>query len=82
MLEGQEFVGISPELGDIVISIPMAEKQAIRFKCSFEKEILRLIIHGILHLLGYDHVKVSKKEVQTMKDLEVALIRKYGGFVG
>lgn len=80
MLEGQEFEGLSPELGDIVISVPMAEKQAKRYKCSLQKEILRLVVHGALHLFGYDHVKVSKKKVKQMKDLEEALIRKYGSF--
>lgn len=78
MLEGQEYDGFSTELGDVVISLAMAQKQAIRFRCSF-KEILRLIIHGSLHLFGYDHVKVSPKEVRLMKELEEALIRKYGG---
>jgi probable rRNA maturation factor len=78
MLEGQSHIGLSPELGDIVISLPMAQKQSRRFRCSFERELLRLVIHGSLHLFGYEHVKVSLREVSLMKDLERTLIRKYG----
>ena len=79
MLEGQKPSLFSVDLGDIIISLDMASKQARRFKCSFDKEILRLIIHGSLHLFGYDHVKVSPAQVRLMKDLEESLIRKYGG---
>lgn len=42
-------------LGDIVISVERAEAQAPRFSATFEEEIARLVVHGVLHLLGYDH---------------------------
>ncbi len=42
-------------LGDVVISIPRAESQAKIYGWSFYDELLRLLIHGILHLSGYDH---------------------------
>lgn len=79
MLEGEGYDSADSDLGDIVISLEMALKQSKRFKCSFEKEILRLLIHGSLHLFGYDHVNVSMKRVKLMRDLEAKLIRKYGG---
>ena len=41
-------------LGDIVISVEKAQEQAIAYRQSFEGEMARLIIHGILHLLGHD----------------------------
>ena len=41
-------------LGDIVISLEKAEEQALTYRESLENEIGRLLIHGILHLLGYD----------------------------
>jgi probable rRNA maturation factor len=44
-------------LGDIVISVPRAESQAIMYGRGFHDEISRLLIHGTLHLLGYDHEK-------------------------
>jgi probable rRNA maturation factor len=42
-------------LGDIVISAEQAERQAVENKLSLELEIKQLILHGLLHLCGYDH---------------------------
>ena len=42
-------------LGDVVVSVDRAREQAPRFNNDFDGELARLIIHGILHLLGYDH---------------------------
>ena len=42
-------------LGDVVISIPQAERQSIENDLSFEREIAQLILHGLLHLCDYDH---------------------------
>lgn len=44
-------------LGEVVISYPQAVKQAAEQRHSITKEVAILIIHGILHLLGYDHIK-------------------------
>ena len=44
------------ELGDIVIAVDVAERQTIIYGTDFEKEITILVIHGLLHLCGYDHV--------------------------
>lgn len=44
-----------PYLGDVIISVPRAIEQAPRFKNDPESELARLITHGLLHLLGYDH---------------------------
>ena len=44
-------------LGDIVISEATAKRNAKRFGCSYYDEMKRLVIHGTLHLLGYDHIK-------------------------
>jgi probable rRNA maturation factor len=44
-------------LGDIVICVPKAEMQAKKYGWGFYDEIYRLLIHGTLHLLGYDHEK-------------------------
>jgi len=53
--EPDEFEGIENFLGDIVISLEQAEKQAEENDLEFETEIKQLILHGILHLCGYDH---------------------------
>jgi probable rRNA maturation factor len=41
--------------GDIVVSAPRAAAQAAEYGHSFEDEVLILVVHGVLHLLGYDH---------------------------
>jgi probable rRNA maturation factor len=51
-------------LGDIVISMPRAQEQATEFGHSLERELGFLFVHGILHLLGYDHQdRASEKEM-------------------
>jgi len=42
-------------LGDIVISLPKANRQAMEYGTTLNEELKRLLIHGLLHLIGYDH---------------------------
>ncbi len=58
-------------LGDIVISIDTAKRHARFYGHSLEKEIQKLIIHGILHLLGYDHKKKNDALVMKKKEKEL-----------
>lgn len=51
------------DLGDIFISVETAQEQALSLNQSIEREILFLFTHGLLHLLGYDHIKKSDEEV-------------------
>lgn len=68
MNEGK-FAAINPDLlGDIVVSVPTARKQAEMREHSLERELTVLLIHGLLHLLGYDHV--TGKEEAAMQELE------------
>ena len=61
---------VQPQLlGDIVISVETAEKQAHNRKCALYKELSILLIHGMLHLLGYDH-ELSKKDEEEMQKQE------------
>jgi probable rRNA maturation factor len=56
-------------LGDIIISFTHAEKQARNANHSTESEIQLLVVHGILHLLGYDHANnKEKKEMWAIQD--------------
>jgi probable rRNA maturation factor len=55
MSEG-EFASVSPNvLGDVVVSVPTAAKQAVRAKRPLMEEVTMLVAHGLLHLLGWDH---------------------------
>lgn len=62
-------------LGDVVISIETAARQAQRRKHSLREELQILLIHGILHLLGYDH-ELSRSEAIRMhrKEREIKAI--------
>lgn len=58
-------------LGDIYISIDKAKEQAIEYGHSLDREICFLSIHGILHLLGYDHIEKSDEVVMFAKQEEI-----------
>ena len=50
-------------LGDIMISIPRAEEQGKELRHSTEREIIFLTVHGLLHLLGYDHMTEEDESI-------------------
>ena len=50
-------------LGDIYISIDKAREQALSYNHSLERELSFLAVHGLLHLLGYDHIKKDDEEI-------------------
>ena len=52
-------------LGDVVIAVPEAARQAQQGRRSLDEELMVLLIHGILHLCGYDHER-SEKEARRM----------------
>ena len=55
-------------LGEIYISVDRVKVQARKYGFTFEEEMRRMVVHGIFHLLGYDHL--SEKERITMEKLE------------
>ena len=61
-------------LGDIVISIPQVEKQAIEYGHSFERELSYMVVHGFYHLMGYDHIEEEDKK--KMRPKEEAILTK------
>lgn len=63
-------------LGDIVISIPRAKEQAGDFGHSFERELGFLLVHGFLHLLGYDHH--DEQAEKTMFAKQEDILAKHG----
>ncbi len=74
----QKFI-FAPEknfhLGEIIICAPVAARQAREDGHSLDKEMAVLLIHGILHLAGYDHEK-SQKEAKKMFDLQKKIAEK------
>jgi rRNA maturation RNase YbeY len=61
-------------LGDIVIAVPQAARQAAEHDLSLDEEIAQLILHGLLHLRGYDHAA----DAGEMNRLELRLRRRLG----
>ncbi len=68
-------------LGDVVISLPQAERQAARAGHALEHELTVLVIHGLLHLLGYDHER-SAREARRMQRREQSVLRAVGRIPG
>ena len=63
-------IGLEHEiLGDIYLSLEMASQHARDYIVEFEDEVKRLLVHGVLHLIGYDHEQ-SKKDEQQMREKE------------
>lgn len=63
-------------LGDIYICLKRAEDQATQYGHSFLRELSFLAIHGLLHLLGYDHMNVEDEKI--MFDLQERILDEYG----
>ena len=66
--------GMPDVLGDVVISVPTAFRQATEAGRSLEEELAWLLVHGILHLCGYDHER-SEKEARRMRRRERMILR-------
>ncbi|MCX5822762.1 MAG: rRNA maturation RNase YbeY [Deltaproteobacteria bacterium] len=70
MTEGA-FGDVHPEiLGDIILSVETAARDAMACEIDFMDEVEFLLIHGLLHLLGYNHENVESRESKKMKKLE------------
>lgn len=66
----------SPYLGDIAIAPAVARRNALRFGRTFDQEMRILILHGVLHLMGYDHEtdqgQMTRRENRLRRDLGLA----------
>ena len=67
----QRDVGDVGILGDVVISYDTAVRNSQRFSVTVEGEIRRLVVHGILHLLGFDHAEKRQRETMRGKESEI-----------
>ena len=62
LLEGEESTYRGNLLGDVVISVETAARQAQEQGVSLDEELARLLIHGVLHLIGHDHMEPDEAE--------------------
>ena len=68
-LEEEKSLGIQPPfLGDVIICFPVVEKEAIDQEKTFDQHFAQMLVHGFLHLLGFDHQNDEDEKV--MRELE------------
>lgn len=76
MYEPEEAIDILPgeltPFGDIMLCLPRAREQAQEYGHSLRREVLYLIVHGLMHLAGYDHMETAEKA--EMRAAEEALL--------
>lgn len=64
-------------LGDLILSVERAKEQAVEYEHSLRREVAFLLVHGFLHLLGYDHIeeadrlKMEEKQAELMNELKI-----------
>ncbi|SHI88507.1 rRNA maturation RNase YbeY [Lutispora thermophila] len=71
ILSDEEYIDAEMPLGDIVISTEKAIEQAKEYGHSQEREIAFLLVHGMLHLLGYDHLNAEDEKIMFQKQDEI-----------
>ncbi len=70
MFEGRDapHAGVERMLGDVVISVETARRQAAEYDATLQRELYRLLIHGLLHVLGHDHEEAGERaEMETQE---------------
>ncbi len=70
MYEADEEIDDEDEIlfGDIVISLERAQEQCEEYGHSLEREVMYLLVHGLLHLSGYDHMEEEEKKVMRAQE--------------
>ncbi len=66
--QNEGVLNLSNMLGDVVISLEQAKRQAPLSNNSYEQEVLYLIIHSVLHLIGYDHYNDIESKIMRAKE--------------
>ncbi len=74
--EKDAFPGVKNFLGEIIICPSRLRRQAREYKVSVDQEFSRLLVHGLSHLLGYDHENVTLKKRQEMERFEENILSK------
>jgi len=63
--------GEAAPLGEVIVSYPTAVRQAAEQGHSVEAEVAHLLVHGILHLLGYDHIEAQDERIMRRREGEI-----------
>lgn len=75
-IDGASSTRESPEpehlLGDVVISVDTARRQAADYDAPLQRELYRLLIHGILHVLGHDHEEPMERRIMRSEERRLA----------
>lgn len=66
-----DFDGDDLVLGDIVLSLEKALEQSEEYNHSYEREASYLVVHSVLHLLGYDHMEEDEKKIMRSREEEI-----------
>ena len=75
-LEEEKNLGVQPPfLGDVVICFPVVEKEAMDQKKTFDSHFAHMLVHGFLHLLGFDHQ--NDKDQKIMQELENEALKNF-----
>jgi probable rRNA maturation factor len=69
---GDAYSGAERLLGDIVISVDTARRQAADYDAPLGREVERLLIHGVLHLLGHDHLEPVQRAAMEAEERRLA----------
>lgn len=72
-VEGEDMPEASPMLGDVVVSVDVLRRQAADGGWAVEEELARLLLHGVLHLIGYDHE--DEGDARVMRAEEARVVR-------
>ena len=73
-LKEENAEAIETMLGDIIVSVEKVREQAEEYGHSFKRELAYLVTHGMLHLLGYDHMIEEEKTVMRKREEEILAI--------
>jgi probable rRNA maturation factor len=73
LVDGDDaYPGAERLLGDIVISVDTARRQAADYDAPLDREVQRLLIHGVLHLLGHDHLLPDERAAMEAEERRLA----------
>jgi len=72
LAEASDPVGGERLLGDVVISIETARRQAADYDASLEAELKRLLVHGVLHVIGHDHRQADERRRMKAEERRIA----------